>query len=123
MKAIVIPAGDEPVYEIELDGGQGLAKLQDAVGGYIQALPLPAFIKGGDKATAYVNEEGKFDPECKPNMRATDFMVPAIGLHPGDYIAGSFVLVGFDIRTGRHTDEMPQAVLDRVELIKRESSA
>ena len=49
-----------------------------------------------DYATAYVNEEGKFMPReidgkpgpGAPNMRATDFMVPGIGLMPGDYIAG-----------------------------------
>ena len=81
---------------------------------------MPPFVRGGDRATAYVNEEGKFDPDCKPNMRATDFMVPGAHLMPGDYIAGAMVLCGFDWRTGEHA-ELPKAVIDRARLIEREA--
>jgi hypothetical protein len=91
IKALVIPS-EGPLFEVELtpdDDGSSLAQLQALVGGYIQALPIPEFVPGSDHATAYVNEEGKFDPDCPPNMRATDFFVPGIGIFAGDYIAGA----------------------------------
>jgi hypothetical protein len=122
MKALVIPS-EGPLVEVELvpnDDGSSLAQLQALVGGYIQALPLPEFIPGSDYATAYINEEGKFDPDCKPNMRATDFFVPGIGLMHGDYIAGAVVLCGFDPEVGENRD-VPQAVIDRARLIESEA--
>lgn len=120
--ALVIPV-EGPVYEVELQNNDNssLDVLQKAVGGHIEAVPVPHFVKDSDKATAYVNEEGKFDPDCKPNMRATDFMVPGVGIHFGDYIAGSMVLAGFDWRTGGHAD-LPQPVIDRARLIESEAS-
>jgi hypothetical protein len=87
---------------------------------YIQALPIPEFVPGSDHATAYVNEEGKFDPDCPPNMRATDFFVPGIGIFAGDYIAGACVLLGFDPEVGENRD-VPQPVIDRARLIEREA--
>jgi hypothetical protein len=122
MKALVIPS-EGPLFEVELkpnDDGSSLKQLQELVGGYIQALPLPEFIPGSDHATAYVNEEGKFDPDCKPNMRATDFFVPGIGIFAGDYIAGACVLCGFDPEVGENRD-VPQAVVDRARLIESEA--
>jgi hypothetical protein len=121
-KALVIPVTG-PITEIEVGrkGGAGdLDVLQAAVGGLIQALPLPSFIPNADNATAYCNEEGKFDPDCQPNMRATDFMVPGVGLFPNDYISGPFVLCGFDASTGEHA-ELPSTVEDRARLIEREA--
>ena len=120
-KALVIPV-EGPITEIEVGrpGGGDLAVLQEHVGGLIQALPLPDFIRDADKATGYVNEEGKFEPDCKPNMRATDFMVPGVGLFFGDYIAGTFILAGFNPRNGTHA-ELPQSVIDRARLIEREA--
>lgn len=119
MKALVIPVTG-PVTEIELN--DTLEQLQALVGGLIQAVPVPEFIAADDSATVYVNEEGKFDPDCKPNMRATDFMVPGIGLMFGDWIAGPMIVAGFDPRTGNHA-ELPAAVEKRVRLIESESSA
>jgi hypothetical protein len=120
MKALVIRS-EGPIEEIELVGGDGqLKQLQELVGGYIQAIPLPDFVDRQGKATAYINEEGKFEPDCKPNMRATDFFVPGIGLMYGDYIAGTLVLCGFDVSTGEHA-ELPQPVIDRARLIETEA--
>lgn len=126
VKAIVIPPAG-PIQTIELNTtgraavNGSLDQLQQLVGGYIQAVPVPPFIKGGISATAYINEDGKADAECKPNMRATDFMVPGIGIMPGDYIAGTMVLVGFDAEVGEHLPDLPPGVTQRVRLIEREA--
>jgi len=56
--ALVIPV-QGPLYELTIDEDRSLETLQAAVGGYIQAVPLPGFIPGATRATAYVNEEGK----------------------------------------------------------------
>lgn len=121
--AIVVPA-KEAIYEVELVGelGHGLLRsLQKLVGGYIEALPIPEFVSGCNDATAYVNEDGKYTEGCEPNMRATDFMVPGAGLLPGDYIAGTFVLVGFDPVTGTHRKQLPDGVIKRIRLIESEA--
>ena len=57
----------------------------------------------------------------RPNMRATDFMVPGVGLFPGDYIAGPFLLCGFDVNTGEH-GELPAEVIERARLIESEAA-
>lgn len=125
--ALVIPVVG-PIRELELaGGGRDLDTLQAAVGGLIQALPLPDFINDAANATAYMNEDGKFtcvDERGEPlvNRRATDFMVPGVGLFFGDFIAGDMVLAGFNARTGEHA-ELPQAVIDRARLIEREAGA
>jgi Domain of unknown function (DUF3846) len=98
----------------------GLEQMQELVAGLIQALPIPEFIDPSGRSTAYVNEEGKMIG-LEPNMRATDFMVPGVGLFWGDFIAGDFLLVGFDPRRGEHTTHLPQSVADRVRLIESES--
>ena len=118
MHALLIPV-DGPLEQVELDGT--LAQLQKLVGGHIEAVPLPGFIPSSDHATAYVNEEGKFLESCPPNMRATDFMVPGVGLFPGDYISGPFLLCGFDPTTGEHT-ELPADVVDLARLIESEAA-
>jgi len=125
VKALLIPVTG-PLVEVDLDGTLG--QLQALVGGNIEAVPLPEFIGGSERATAYVNEEGKFLPRDvdgepgpgAPNMRATDFMVPGVGLFPNDYIAGAFLLCGFDAGTGEHAD-LPDPVLRRARLIEREA--
>src|SRR4051812_38412253 len=112
--ALLIPE-EGPVLIFELDGT--LAQLQTIVGGLIQALALPELICPNDDATAYVNEDGKFEPDCEPNMRATDFLVPGVGLFWGDHIAGPMVLCGFDPDTGLHAP-LPPEVVERVWLIE-----
>lgn len=119
MMALVIPV-EGPLFEAELVGESHLGTLQALVGGSIEAVPLPDFIVGGAKATAYVNEEGKYTPGCRPNMRATDFLVPGVGLFMGDFISGPLVLCGFDPDTGEHA-ELPGAVVARAQLIAREA--
>jgi hypothetical protein len=118
VEALVIPV-DGPIQRVELDGS--LEQLQTLVGGFIEALPLPEFICPDDDVTAYVNDEGKFSANCGINMRATNFLVPGIGLFWGDYIAGPMVVSGFDPRTGEHKP-LPAAVVKRVRLIEREAA-
>ena len=119
-EALVIPVAG-PVRAIELGAVDGdLAMLQEAVGGFIEALPLPDFIADGDLATAYVNEEGKLR-QLDVNWRATDFMVPGVGLFFGDFIAGPMVVAGFNPRTGSHAP-LPPAVESRVRLVQREAA-
>lgn len=118
--ALVIPADQaEPMYEVALTGG--LDQLQTLVGGYIEALPLPEFTDPHGQSTAYVNEEGKLlnDPI---NTRATDLMVPGIGLFAGDYIAGTFVIAGFDPETGDHTPRIPDKTFRLAQTISREAT-
>ena len=118
LEALVIPVVG-PVQPITLEGDT-LEQLQGIVGGLIQALPVPDFICPDGRATVYVNEEGKFDPDCRPNMRATDFLVPGVGLFWGDYVAGTMIVAGFDPRTGNHAP-LPTAVEQRVRLIEQEA--
>jgi hypothetical protein len=58
--------------------------------------------------------------DLEPNMRATDFLVPGVGLFPGDYVAGPLLLVGFDPASGEHED-VPEGVEKRLRLIEREA--
>jgi hypothetical protein len=117
LEALLIPV-DGPVQPVTLD--DTLEQLQGIVGGLVQALPVPEFISPGGRATVYVNEEGKFDPDCQPNMRATDFLVPGVGLFWGDFISGPMIVAGFDPRTGNHAP-LPESVEQRVRLIEQEA--
>jgi hypothetical protein len=94
MRSVVIPANQAiPVFQTDL---AGLDQLQDAVGGYIESLPVP----GVPNATAYINEEGKFDPEREINFRATIIWAKNEALFPGDYIVGDLVITGLNPETG-----------------------
>lgn len=117
MKAIVIPV-EGPIELREID--DTLDSLQGIVGGFIQAIPLPAFLEPSGRATAYLNEEGKLLPDCAPNMRATDLLVPGVGLFFGDYIAGTLIVCGFNPATGENED-VPERIIMRVNLIADES--
>ena len=117
VRALLIPV-EGAVQAVVLDGT--LAQLQALVGGHIEALPVPSFVGGSDRATAYVNEDGKYVESCPPNMRATDFMVPGVGLFFGDYVAGPMLVCGFNPRTGEHA-EIPAPVERRVRLVEREA--
>lgn len=117
-KAVLIPVAG-PVEEIELDGT--LEQLNKLVGGHLEAVPVPWFDAehtDANLATAYIHDEGKF--VHAPNMRATDFMVPGIGLWASDYISGPFVLSGFDPNTGENTD-VPDYYVKRARLIEQEA--
>lgn len=127
MIALVIPVHG-PLVEVDLvpdsdlpGARSSLAQLQDLVGGMIEAVDVPDFIGGGSEATAYLNEEGKL-LGLPPNMRATDFLVPGVGLHWNDYVAGPLVLCGFDLDTGKHR-ELPPGVVARARLIEQEAGS
>jgi hypothetical protein len=119
MKALVIPV-EGPLYWMDLGGDNDLPTLQAAVGGFIEAVRLPEFVDPAGCATGYINEEGKLVDEPEVNWRATDFMVPGVGLRWGDFIAGPMVLVGFDPSTGLH-ERLPEKVEARARLIEREA--
>ena len=123
-RAIVIPP-EGPFREIELEKREGmhLHHLQELVGGYIEALPIPVAFDRTGRGTCYVNEEGKYSEACAPNYRATDFLVPGVGLIVGDYVAGTMVLIGFDPETGEHLPEPPEDIVRRAQLIADESGA
>lgn len=114
MKALVVPQDKEqPVRYVDVPDGDSeasLSTLQGLVGGLIQALPFPDALTGhaNDAATAYVNEEGKYDPECTMNTRATDVMLPILGLR--DVVMGNLVVCGFDAAEGENRDVPDKAV-------------
>jgi hypothetical protein len=88
MRAVVVPA-EGPVVPLDLpDEGSALEVLQAAVGGMIEALPLP--YREGDKATCYVNEEGgRFEAKLADELAGAKAQVeqydrPAVRCHrPG----------------------------------------
>ena len=75
----------------------GLACLQSAVGGWIEAVHL------GSVAVMYVNEEGRIDDDMEPNFTATKI---ALQYNPGLYhpIVGDVIITGFDPSTGEDCD-------------------
>ena len=77
----------------------GLACLQEAVGGYIEAIQL------GSVAIMYVNEEGllREDIAHRHNFTATKI---ALQYNPGLYhpIVGDVIITGFDPSTGEDCD-------------------
>ena len=75
----------------------GLACLQSAVGGYIEAVHL------GSVAVMYVNEEGLLIGDMEPNFTATKI---ALQFNPGlcHPIVGDVIISGFDPSTGEDCD-------------------
>src|SRR5215472_11237534 len=73
-QAFVIPM-EGPCYTVDIHEDTSLRELQNIVGGYIEAIPLPDFIEGSERGSFFINEDGKYDPDCKLNKRATDFIV------------------------------------------------
>jgi hypothetical protein len=73
----------------------------------------------GVRADLYTNEDGK-GLGLPLNGRATDFLVPGVGLFFGDYVAGDAVLIGFDAADGTHQD-VPPGSRSRIELITQEA--
>lgn len=115
-KGYLIPV-EGPCREVEVDD---LSSLQSLVGGWIEAVSIPQFIDGWETGTAYINEEGKLN-QLAFNGRATDFIVPGIGIMFGDYIAGDMVLCGVDYLTGESVD-VPDGLVQRARLIEDEAS-
>jgi hypothetical protein len=78
----------------------GLACLQEAVGGYIEAVHL------GRNAIMYVNEEGLLIGDIAPNLIATKI---ALWHNPGlcHPIVGDVIISGFDPETGEDCNLPP----------------
>ena len=64
-----------------------LLNLQEAVGGYVEAVSFPL---AGSEATMWLNEEGKLVDEPQRNWKA-DVVCPTSG---GDWTAGDVVFTG-----------------------------
>jgi Domain of unknown function (DUF3846) len=108
MKVLLIPADLAlaiTTLELRADGGL-LEQIQDAVGGWVEALPWP----DRDDVTCYLNEEGKVQ-NLPRNMRATRILRRVIG--DGDWIAGNLLVTGFNQDTG-DTLAIPDDVQDWV---------
>jgi hypothetical protein len=99
--ALLIPVDPEAPIErvtVPAHGDGSLNVLQSLVGGNIEAIRWPP----DPLVTCYVHEEGKF--ECPRNERATGLMHGVEGIYADDFIAGPFVLIGFNPDDGEHTD-------------------
>ncbi len=92
-RALIIRANGN----IEVVENTGLACLQSAVGGYIEAVHL------GRVAVMYVNEEGLLIGDIAPNPIATAI---ALQYNPGlcHPILGDVIISGFDPATGEDCD-------------------
>lgn len=85
--ALVIPTSGEPYAITPADGRVfRLTELQTIVGGYLEALRLPADAHG---RIMYLNEDGK-RLALPVNRRATLLVRPQ--LHPADVIVGTVIL-------------------------------
>ena len=102
IKAIVITV-DGLQKDIEISEDTSLKTLQDAVGGFIQAVDLLGL-------TMWINEEGKID-DLPFNPFATILWEAAFG--KTDVILGDIVLTGLPDDEGKLTS-IPQAFVDMV---------
>lgn len=104
--ALVIPAGSESA-ELRLIRANDGEVLRALVGGWLQALNVT-----GD-ATMFLNEDGKA-AGLVDNPVATRLAIAGPGLFPGDYIAGTVVVVGKrpEGEMGEVCADVPQSVLD-----------
>lgn len=94
----------------EVVANTGLACLQSAVGGYIEAVHL------GSVAVMYVNEEGLLIGDIAPNLIATKI---ALQYNPGlcHPIVGDVIICGFDPSTGEECDFPEQIGEDAVMIV------
>lgn len=109
MKALLIPVGEEP-REVEVEG---LADLQELVGGTIDAVGWVF----DDSPTLYVNDEGKVNgmlpnravyvTEKEDGCQKWDGGTWAEG-EVIDILFGPIVAIGFDPRTGEDRDITPE---------------
>lgn len=102
IRAAIIPASEsQPVRVVHLD--TGIQALQNAVGGWVEAV-------GTEEATIWLDEEGKLANKA-PNYRATKLArTLGVGLKVHDVIAGDAVVTGFDHDTGENADVPASAV-------------
>lgn len=91
---LVVIAPDGKTTSAPLDAAPSLDALQEAVGGYIEVVPLFNSYEGGP-CVAFCNEEGKLD-RLDYNPYATAAWRRALGFDPrarGDYLVGSIAIV------------------------------
>lgn len=90
---LVIEPGLTPeIRRIPTGANAELAGLQDIVGGFIEAVPLAPHV------SCYVNDEGKIQG-LTPNRTLREGGAPDGDII--DVVFGTFVITGYDPRTGR----------------------
>lgn len=122
MRALVIPV-DGPVRVVDMEEGAWLAQAQEVVGGLVQPVELNLRLLRGPLAgrwptEVYVNEDAA---GLRPNMRATDYVVPGVSILWGDCLCGDVLVCGFDPARGVHRDVCPAAER-RARLVESEAS-
>jgi hypothetical protein len=90
-KAFVIPVSG-PIREIELTEKVPLKMLQEAVGGYIEAVPAFTHYRGRT-CVAFCNENGKLD-RLPANVRATAAWWDRREF--GDFLVGDVIIITGD---------------------------
>jgi hypothetical protein len=90
MNKQVIVVGQNGSVEGKELPADGLEFLQNAVGGWVQAVDLSGAFEG---ITLWVNEEGKFDSSLTFNELATGIWEQSFGANT-DYIMGNAVFTG-----------------------------
>lgn len=112
MNALIIHPGGKPPEIKSFDSGDTLSALQEAVGGHIEAIPVPQkLIDHFGRMTAWINDEGKF---TKPiNVEATKMFSEV--LFWGDFVCGTVVVTGDDGQgeTTEVPEEFAKVIMDR----------
>lgn len=97
----------EPSKPPEIRDINGYDELKKAIGGWLEAAPFPP------RYSAFINEEGKM-LNLPVNMLATHLCnTLGLGLHPGDRINGTMVILGPVDDEGNKTS-LPQETIDLI---------
>lgn len=108
---VVSPDGTGTLTQMPASGGAMLRVVQDTVGGYIEALPIPL----DTGVSAYGNEDAK-RMGLAPNA-AADMILTLMGWvrYPGDHLSGTIVFLGTEdsgTEDGWVHIDAPQVLLD-----------
>lgn len=91
MNALIVIKSTGEIIRQPIDKTPSLGTLQNAVGGYIQMLPLFETFEGED-CVAFCNEEGKLEG-LPYNEAATKFWTLAADIVLDDFLVGDIVIV------------------------------
>ena len=105
MKALYIPASNEPLEVIDVPEGDVLNKLYERIG-----CDLVEVVEVKDGCSMYIDEEGKYRRPTEYNGRATALATRARSIVPWDVIVGPAVLFGPPDEEGEETGLSDQQV-------------
>ena len=111
MRGIVIHP-DSTVEDVIVDGS--LESIKAIVGGWIE------YVGYSDFAHGYIDEDGKTRPEGPRPANALASALFAHVLKPGDYIAGSLIMLGEGDDPPGSEGDIPQVVATMVHEISRD---